>query len=360
MKSALFAAAASVGMIFGVASQGHADTVDFSNETVEWTVPFSEGGGTDTAARFLAPIFSRHLPGEPNVVVRNVPGGGSITGANMFAARARPDGLTILHTGGSTVMPYLLQDPRAEYDYRQFEPVMALSTGAVVYIQPDLGVSEPSEIQNLKDQELVIGSQGVASLDLVALWAFRLLDLDVRPVFGMEGSGPKRLAFQRGESTIDMQTAPGYIANVQPLEERGEVVPLWAWGIFDDDGKLIRDPSFPDLPHFAEVYEFMHGAPPEGEDFEIMKALIAAGYQAEKFIFLPEGTPDDIVEAWRAAARAVVEDPEFQESREEVLGSYPQVLAPQIENVLRVATSIDDDARRRVTEWLSDEFDYRP
>ena len=80
-------------------------------------MPFSEGGGSDVWARFFAPYLSKYLPGNPNVVVRNVPGGGSITGSNEFVARARPDGLAILGTSGSTQFPFLLGDPRVRYDY---------------------------------------------------------------------------------------------------------------------------------------------------------------------------------------------------------------------------------------------------
>lgn len=68
---------------------------DFAGETIEWTVPFGVGGGTDVWARFFAPQLSQALPGKPTVVVLNVPGGGSISGANQFATRASHDGLSI-------------------------------------------------------------------------------------------------------------------------------------------------------------------------------------------------------------------------------------------------------------------------
>ena len=71
---------------------------DFANQLVELIIPFKEGGGSDTWGRFNAPFLSRYLPGRPTVVVRNVPGGNSIAGANRFAARARPNGLSVLGT----------------------------------------------------------------------------------------------------------------------------------------------------------------------------------------------------------------------------------------------------------------------
>ena len=90
--------------------------MDMSGETVEWVIPFSESGGSAKWANFYAPLLSEALPGQPNVVVKFMPGAGSTKGANWFASRAKPDGLTIFGTSGSTQFPYLLGDPRVKYD----------------------------------------------------------------------------------------------------------------------------------------------------------------------------------------------------------------------------------------------------
>ena len=73
----------------------------FSGKTIRWIVPFSAGGGTDTAARQLAALLPEYIPGNPKVQVENIEGGNSILGVNEFAA-ADPDGLTILQTSAST------------------------------------------------------------------------------------------------------------------------------------------------------------------------------------------------------------------------------------------------------------------
>lgn len=70
-----------LALVFG--NTAHA--ADFSGETVEWIIPFKEGGGSDKWARLYAPYLARALPGQPNVIVKNVGGGGSTTGANQFA-----------------------------------------------------------------------------------------------------------------------------------------------------------------------------------------------------------------------------------------------------------------------------------
>lgn len=216
-------AAAAFG--FGTAASAE---VSFEGKTIEWIIPFSAGGGSDTWARFNAPLLSKYLPGSPTVVVVNEPGGGSTKGTNLFAARAKPDGLTILGTSGSTQFPYLLGDPRVRYEYADWKIVMASPTGGVVYTSPSTGVTSPAEIGKLAGQKLIYASQGATSLDLVPLLGFKQLGLEVQHVFGFKGRGDGRLAFERGETNIDYQTSSAYIKNVQPLVDAGTAVPLFS------------------------------------------------------------------------------------------------------------------------------------
>jgi len=106
------------GLGLGLAATGSARAQDMAGKTIEWIIPFAVGGGSDVWARFHLPLLQRHMPGNPTVVIRNVTGGGSINGANQFAQRTRPDGLTILGTSGSTQFPFLMGDPRVRYAYR--------------------------------------------------------------------------------------------------------------------------------------------------------------------------------------------------------------------------------------------------
>ena len=113
IRAALLGAASTALVVAAPLSQA----ADFSGKTIEWMIPFKAGGGSDKWSRFYAPLLSDALPGKPNVVVKNVPGGGSTQGANLFTEQARPDGLTIFGSSGSTQFPYLLDDPRVRYEY---------------------------------------------------------------------------------------------------------------------------------------------------------------------------------------------------------------------------------------------------
>lgn len=333
--------------------------VDFSGKTIEWIIPFATGGGSDTWARYNAPFLSRHLPGNPTVVVINEPGGGSTRGTNLFAQRARPDGLTVLGTSGSTQFPYLLGDPRVRYDYQDWSVVMVGPTGGVAYVSPSTGVETLEDVAKLSGQRLVYASQGATSLDLVPMLAFKVLGLDVNYVFGFSGRGDGRLAFERGEVNIDYQTSSAFIRNVMPLAEEGKAVPLMSWGVLDEDGNPQRDPTFPDLPILEEVYEMMHGQPPSGPLYEAYKAFNTAGFAAQKIMVLPAGASAELVETYRQAWRDVFTDPEYLETFEAALGSYQQVTDRAAEALFAAGTTIDPEVRAMVVNMLSSEYNVR-
>ncbi len=332
---------------------------DFKGKRIEWIIPFKEGGGSDTWARFYAPMLAENLPGKPVIAVKNIPGGGSTKGANQFQSRAKPNGLTVLGTSGSTQFPYLLGDKRARYEYKDWQVVLATATGGVFYVKPGTGVKSAADITKLRGQDLKYGSQGATSLDIIPLLALELLEIDVKPVFGMKGRGAGRLAFERGETNIDYQTSSSYLKKVTPLVKEGGAIPIMTWGALDANGNLVRDPTFPDLPHFAEVYEMVHGKKPSGDAFNAWKAFFTAGFAAQKMIFLPKGTPDDVVAAWREAATKTVSAPGFAEKSKKVLGVYPQATGKAALTKMRLAVDVDPKAKQWVRDWLAKKYNVK-
>ncbi len=350
-----------LGLAAGVAALALAGPaaaeVDFSGKTVQWIIPFSEGGGSDKWARFYAPLLHEALPGQPTVLVKNMPGAGSTKGANWFAERARPDGLTILGTSGSTQFPYLLGDPRVKFDYADWHVVLASGTGGVAYLPKDLGarwMKNPKDV--IDNTNFIYGSQGATRLDLVPLLAWELLGMKVEPVFGIKGRGDGRLMFERGEANIDYQTSSAFLSKVTPLVEQGLAVPIMTWGALDDDGNIVRDPTFPDIPTFKEVYTSIKGKEPSGPAWEAWKAFFIAGFPAQKMVFLPKGTPQEIIDTYTAAFKKIVSRPDFAEMAKVRLGVYPQSTGAAAEKRLKLGTRVDPEATAWIKGWLKDRY----
>src|SRR3989442_8686671 len=67
----------------------------YSGKTISIIVGYAPGGGFDTTARLASKYLGKHIPGNPTVIVENMPGAGSLTAANHIYNVAKPDGLTI-------------------------------------------------------------------------------------------------------------------------------------------------------------------------------------------------------------------------------------------------------------------------
>ncbi len=331
--------------------------VDFSGQTVEWVIPFSEGGGSDKWARFYAPLLSEALPGQPNVVVKNEPGAGSTKGTNDFAKNAAPDGLTILGTSGSTQFPFLLDDPRVQYHYADFQIVLASATGGVAYLPPELAEEFAADADAFAaNNTFIYGSQGATRLDLVPLLAWEMLGMDVEPVFGLKGRGDGRLMFERGDANIDYQTSSAYLNGVVPLVEEGKAVPMMSWGSLDENGEIVRDPTFPDMPTFKEVCESVAACETSGPAWDAWVAFFVAGFPAQKMVFLPGETDAEIVAAYSDAFKAVTERDDFAEISAARLGVYPQSTGEAAETQKALGTEVSDEAKAFVKGWLKERY----
>ncbi|HEX6143848.1 MAG TPA: hypothetical protein VFZ01_14110, partial [Geminicoccaceae bacterium] len=340
----LAALLATTGVLAAAPTAAAQDAPSFEGQTIEYVIPFSESGGSAQWANFYAPLLSEALPGGPTVVVRYRPGAGSTEGANWFQSnQGDGDGTLIFGDSGSTKFPYLLGDPRVRYEYDDWQPVLASGTGGVVYLPPDLAESFDGDMDALKEENFLYGSQGATTLDLVPLLAFKMLGLQVDPVFGIEGRGDGRLMFERGEANIDYQTTPAYLANVTPLVEDGLAVPIFTWGALDDDGNIVRDPTFPDLPSFKEVCEASEACETSGTAWDAWKAFFVAGFANQKTVFLPGSAPQEVVDAYTAAFEEIKARPDFAEISKEELGTYPQQTGEAAVEATEQATTISPE-----------------
>lgn len=352
MKHFAFTAAAFLGLAASFAGSNVAEAAapkaDFSGKRIEMIVPFPPGGGSDVYIRALAPFLEKHLPGKPTIMIKNVPGGGSITGANHFHSRAKPDGTHALVCSSSTLMNYMFQRSKFELELDKLQPVLLSPQGSVIYASPSLGVKSAKDIAKLKNQSLVFGGGGPTGAEIRMTATLELLGLDAKYVWGI-ARGPVRLAFERGELNINYDTTPAYLKNTSQLVKAGKAVPLFALGVLNDKGGLVRDPNFPDLPSFGEVYEIMHGKKPSGPAFEAWKAILQASVMANKSILLPAGTPQPIVEAWRTAVKKTLDDPEFEAKAAKVVEGYPQFVGEAARPILKNATSLPPE----VSGWIN-------
>jgi tripartite-type tricarboxylate transporter receptor subunit TctC len=81
-------------LVFSLSSTLHAQTPYYQGKTLRLIVSSTAGSNYDLYGRLIAQYIGKHIPGKPEVMVQNMPGGGNIIGANYVYAVAKPDGLT--------------------------------------------------------------------------------------------------------------------------------------------------------------------------------------------------------------------------------------------------------------------------
>jgi hypothetical protein len=140
------------------------------------------------------------------------------------------------------------------------------------------------------------------------------------------------------------------------MVDKGQAVPLMSFGVLDDQGNVVRDPNFKDLPTVPEVYEKLYGEQPSGEAYKAYVAFLAAGSTFEKALWATPQTPEEVRRAFIAAVPALKENKEFTKQREEELGNYPLYSGDEVEGALHKAYDISPSVKQYVFDMLKTKY----
>src|SRR5262245_31550738 len=172
----------------------------YEGKTIRIIVGTSPGGGYDTYTRLIARHFSKYIPGNPSIVVDNMPGAGGLVSANHLFKVAKPDGLTIGHFVGGQFLQQLLAKPGIEFDALKFEYVGVPAQDDFVF-----GVAKMTGVTSMEQwlaSKTVVKFGAIAAGDGtydVPKVAEVALGLPIQVVSGYKGTAPIRLAFESGE-----------------------------------------------------------------------------------------------------------------------------------------------------------------
>lgn len=283
--------------------------LSFAGKTATIIVPASAGGSIDIVGRIYAKFLPKYLPGKPSMVVRQMPGGGSgIIGGN-YAYEQKPDGLTLLISGGVIQLSQLIGQGGVRYDIQKMTPVVACASANVIYAKPTV-VDKPENL--LKAKGIIFGHMAGA-LGYTFTVSKELLDFPAdKVILAYGGTGDARRAFFAGEITVSNDNGPGYLTSELPYVQKGEIIALYQGGILDDQGNLVKDPGLPaDILTVKELYEKLHNKPPSGIKWDAFKSIVAATANYNNLLMLGPGTPDNIKKAYWDAAAAMLKDADY-------------------------------------------------
>ncbi len=199
MKAVTFTAILSLGAgLFGATSAAHAASIDFSGKTVEVLVGFGPGGGYDAYARALARYLGPNMPGSPQVVVKNMPGAGSMKLALYLVGVAPKDGTSIGTFDPNLITAPLLDPQNAKFDASKFGWVGSIAEGTNVCIS--WHTSPVKTIDDLISKQAPFGATGRDDARYMDAAIMRnMFGSKLQIITGYQGSSDVRLAMERGE-----------------------------------------------------------------------------------------------------------------------------------------------------------------
>ena len=172
---------------------------EFAGKTINIIVGYSAGGGYDVYSRVLARAMPAFIPGQPNVVVQNMPGAGSAKAASFIYSLAPPDGTAIGSVSpGVIVAPLLDPSPETKYDPTKFKYIGTADSGTRVCVT--LKTSGVGSFEDARKQRTVIGAVAPGSSTFDYAWLHKKTsgaNFDV--ITGYPGSAEIALAMERGE-----------------------------------------------------------------------------------------------------------------------------------------------------------------
>ena len=276
----------------GAHAQSEADF--FKGKTVRMIVGFASGNEYDVGARVLARHLGRHIPGNPTVIVQNMPQAASIVAANYIYTQAPRDGTAIGAITRNLVNQALLGQANLEADPRKLIWLGGTSfPGRVCVVGERATVKTAAEVFT---KELIVGSNGAGNSTNILPSVFNhVLGAKFRLIEGYKGTPDIVLAIERNEVEGVCASYGQFRGSAQAFQE-GKLRVLFR----AEEAKMAELPDTPSIYDFAKTEE----------QRQFMRFVFSSTEFGRPYV-LPPGVPSVRVASMRKAVADAVADPEL-------------------------------------------------
>ena len=286
--------------LFGAGSAVAADF--YEGKKIRLIVSSSPGGGNDTYSRLLARHIGRNIPGNPTVIVQNMPGAGGVRAASYLYNKARRDGTVMEQINWGVWNWQVVGDKKrgGQFDFNKMQAIgVIVIENGLFYTRKDRFKSLDEIKQSGKLARVGIsGNQSggfVMGNILEKLRGEKLFEY----VFGYPGARQYSLALRQGEVDASGNVTSSFLDQLGDMWKAGELVMLAQTGTVE--GK--KAPEFPDAPLLEELAKT-----------EKQKNLVRATFLLSRYgrpYTFPPGVPAERVALVRKAFDATMKDPKF-------------------------------------------------
>ena len=308
----------------------------YKGKTIDFYIGFSPGGGYDFYARLLARFMGEHIPGKPNIIAKNMAGGGSRTAASFMYSVAPKDGTALATVDQSTPVQQAVGDPTIKFDTAKFNfignPVV---DNNVVVTWHASGVKT---IEDATKKEYAIGATGYntsaqypQALNIVAGTKFKI-------IFGYPGANEINLAMENGELAGRGSNSWASYKGTKPDWIRdGKINVLVQIG-------LQKAKDLPEVPLLMDLAK-------TDEDRAALK-LLSAPPDIGRPVFAPPGVPPERVKALRDAFDATMKDPAFLEAAKREGLDIDPISGEQLQKVVSDILAAPQAVRDRLSKLI--------
>lgn len=304
----------------------------YQGKQIKVIVGFTNGGFYDRWARVLSRHMPKFIPGNPEMIVQNMPGAGSLVATNYVYAVTKPDGLTIGFPSNAIYLDQLVGRAEAKFDIRKFGWIGSpVKEPMVFYMRSDAPYKSVSDVKNAKEPPKC-GSTGTASSDfiLARLLEETLPPLKINTVLGYPGGAEIDLAVEKNEVICRGMTASPYFGREPFISwEKKKFVRVL---LFTGDK---RHEKIPDVPTLGEIFD--REKVPESSR-RVAEVILAAESFGRPIITTP-GTPAERIRILREAFNRAIKDGELlAETQKQRMDVDPE----SGENIEKLAVKILD------------------
>jgi len=299
LKFALLFFAINSSVIF----PGYGQTPNFQGKTVTIVVGTVAGDLYDLYARAIALFMGKYLPGNPNIIVQNMPGAGHMIAANYVYNVAKPDGLTLGAINAGLYFEQLIGRSEVKFDWTKFNWIgNATKSPQVLYMRADTPFKSIEDVRNAKEPPKC----GTTGLSNMGYFVPKLLEETVGARFnvvaGYQGGNEIDLGVERGEIVCRSLSTEAYFSRE----------PFLTWRKNGFSRELIQGGKvrLEKLANVPTVFELMdkYKTPETGR--RLATALLASGEFHRPYMAPPKMRPE-VVKALREAFTKTMKDADF-------------------------------------------------
>lgn len=268
----------------------------YEGKTIDMIIGYSPGGGYDQYARLVARFLPKHIPGNPEIIARNMPGGGTRTAASFIYNVAPKDG-TVLGTfdQGLPLEQVMGISPIEGVNTAEFGYIGSpVTSNNVTVAWHTTGVTS---IDQAKDRVLTMGSTGSGGAQLYPMVMNDRLGTQFEVIAGYPGGNDINHAMEMGEVDGRGSNAWASYKAAHPHFVNDKLI-----NVLVQIG-LEREPDLPDTPLLIELAE--------NEADEALFRLLSGPVAVGRPIMTTPGVPEERLQILRDAFEAMVQDPEF-------------------------------------------------